>query len=120
MGLSPTGGKPFRYKEPDMTTTFKTFGTLFALVLIACAMLMLAPKIMEISMPVIETNAIHADYKHPEAEIIRKCYDNGDTFEVWMEPDKGTFHCLVKLPDGRTGDRIISKNWLGKSQQRKN
>jgi hypothetical protein len=52
----------------------------------------------------------HAVMRHgEEAQTIRRCMDNPGPFQIWMERDGCTTHNLVKLPDGRTGDKIQVK-----------
>lgn len=99
-----------------MTTSAMTYhqtpnfgGMIIFLGLIGLALLALPPVI----------GRTHAE-AHEEANLIRECYNNGNLLQRWVRIDPAAGlqrdHCLVQLPDGKVGDRIVQfcKNvgWL--------
>lgn len=70
-------------------------------------------------LPNIKGVAKHTIGLHTEADEVRISYSTYGAFDVWREPDGVTYHCLVRLPDGSTGDRIITKaswgEWIEKT-----
>jgi hypothetical protein len=76
----------------------------------ACALalsLLALPKVAQLSEVNGVEESLHAEW-HGEAQAIRDTCNNNGVYQVWVEPDKITFHLLCKLEQsGKIGDRIV-------------
>jgi hypothetical protein len=52
------------------------------------------------------TESLHADW-HSEAQTIRDTCKNKGVWQIFIEPDRETFHLLCNLKSGKIGDRIV-------------
>src|SRR5512146_2049149 len=50
--------------------------------------------------------SLHGD-AHAEAEAIRQCFRDNGVIQIWSNSSGERLNCLVQLPDGRIGDRVI-------------
>lgn len=44
---------------------------------------------------------------HEEASMIRQCFMDGKINQVWINSSLERLNCLVDLPDGTVGDRVL-------------
>jgi hypothetical protein len=70
--------------------------------------------LVAITLPVAAAS-LHAS-AHAEADQIRQCYGDGRLNQVWINSSGERFNCIVNLPDGRVGDRVMqwckSSGWV--------
>ena len=94
-----------------MENTKKSTNFLLIFFFIAACGLFLAfqalPKVMQVVTVNGVNESLHAEW-HNESQAIRDACNNSGVYQVWIEPDKETFHLLCKLENsGKIGDRIV-------------